>query len=126
MPPVREKKRTYFGTYRLRSSQIPIRFVTNTTKESGKTLYQRLKRIGFELDPSEIFSSLSAASAYVVKQQLRPLYLLTDDARGDFPSLLPDDELNAVVVGLAPNQFNYDTLNKAFRYTNIMNSMQRY
>lgn len=126
MPPVREKKRTYFGTYRLRSSQIPIRFVTNTTKESGKTLYQRLKRIGFELDPSEIFSSLSAASAYVVKQQLRPLYLLTDDARGDFPSLLPDDELNAVVVGLAPNQFNYDTLNKAFRYTNIMNSIQRY
>lgn len=103
--------------------------MTNTTKESGARLLDRLQRIGFELSPDEIFSSLSAARAHVVQHRLRPLYLLTDDARRDFPALVTTDgsiisdklsadgdaHLNAVVVGLAPEQFNYDAMNRAFR-----------
>lgn len=101
---------------RLRTSNIPIRFVTNTTKESGQTLYSRLRRIGFELDKDEIYSSLNAARNYVIRNNLRPFYLLTSDARSDFPQTdRADDDNNAVVVGLAPEMYNYDVLNRSFK-----------
>lgn len=66
-----------------------------------------------------MFTSLSAAVQYVRANNLSPLYLLTDDAKGEFGR--PDegsdsDAQNAVVVGLAPEHFNYDKMNEAFRF----------
>ncbi|GAB0091705.1 haloacid dehalogenase-like hydrolase domain-containing protein 2 [Sergentomyia squamirostris] len=98
---------------RLRTLPVQMRFVTNTTKESGQTLHRRLVRIGFELDATEIYSSLSAAAEYVQKNQLNPLYLLSPDAKKDFPTT-DDSNLDSVVVGLAPDEFNYEQLNRAF------------
>ncbi|XP_055707625.1 haloacid dehalogenase-like hydrolase domain-containing protein 2 [Phlebotomus papatasi] len=98
---------------KLRTLPVIIRFVTNTTKESGQTLHRRLVRIGFELDSGEIYSSLSAAAEYVRKNQLNPLYLLSQDAQKDFPAV-DTDKLDSVVVGLAPEEFHYEQLNKAF------------
>lgn len=91
--------------------------MTNTTKESTGTLYNRLIAIGFQLDRSDIFSSLSAAAKYVTQYKLNPMYLLTKDARQDFPIVNADerDAKNAVVIGLAPDQFNYGQLNEAFQ-----------
>lgn len=90
--------------------------MTNTTKESRQTLYERLIRIGFEININEIYTSLSAASDYVKKQQLNPFYLLSEDALRDFD---PNDEnkpQDSVVVGLAPKEFHYERLNQAFKY----------
>ncbi|XP_055839861.1 haloacid dehalogenase-like hydrolase domain-containing protein 2 [Episyrphus balteatus] len=99
---------------RLRKTGIHIKFVTNTTKESGETLYNRLAKMGFELDKQEIYSSLSATANYVKTKNLNPFYLVSADARKDFP---PESSQNydAVVVGLAPNEFHYENMNKAFR-----------
>ncbi|XP_039950772.1 haloacid dehalogenase-like hydrolase domain-containing protein 2 [Bactrocera neohumeralis] len=99
---------------RLRDTDIQIKFVTNTTKESRKTLHERLRKIGFELEAHEIFSSLSAAANYVEKEKLNPLYLLSEDAKSDFRASDPNLELDSVVVGLAPSEFYYENLNKAF------------
>lgn len=101
---------------RLRKSNVGVKFVTNTTKESSQTLYNRLIKIGFNLEKEEIFSSLTATVKYVESNKLNPFYLVSEDARTDFP---PEDincDLNAVVVGLAPNEFHYENLNKAFKY----------
>lgn len=98
---------------RLRQINLHIKFVTNTTKESKETLYNRLKNIGFELEKSEIYSSLSAASDYVQKNNLNPFYVVSKDARKDFP-LGDETSYDSVVVGLAPTEFNYENLNKAF------------
>lgn len=98
---------------------ITVRFVTNTTKESRRTLLNRLNRIGFKsITENDMFTSLSAAVQYVRNNNLSPLYLLTDDAKQEFSSIDQCDasEQNAVVVGLAPEQFNYETMNEAFRY----------
>lgn len=100
---------------RLRDSGVSVKFVTNTTKDSKKTLYDRLSKIGFKLEIDEIYSSLSAAAAFVKNEKLNPLYLLTDDARKDFPEEDKTRPQDAVVVGLAPNAFNYEHLNKAFK-----------
>lgn len=97
---------------------IPIRFVTNTTKESGQTLYNRLVTIGFKLEKAEIYSSLNAAAQYVKSKNLKPFYLLSQDAMNDFPLIdtsSSSDVQNAVVVGLAPKEFNYENMNKAFK-----------
>lgn len=97
---------------------MSVRFVTNTTKESRQSLTTRLtKVIGFQIDQQEIYSSLNAAVDYVKKHQLNPFYLLSADARHDFP--LPQANPDSVVVGLAPDEFFYENLNTAF---NILRS----
>ncbi|CAD7079411.1 unnamed protein product [Hermetia illucens] len=98
---------------RLRKTNLHIKFVTNTTKESRDTLYQRLVKIGFKMEKSEIFSSLSAAAAYIEDKRLNPCYLVADDALKDLPPANPE-KFDAVVVGLAPDAFNHERLNVAF------------
>ncbi|XP_075145270.1 haloacid dehalogenase-like hydrolase domain-containing protein 2 [Haematobia irritans] len=99
---------------RLRESGILIKFVTNTTKESRQTLLNRLRDIGFKLEKEEIHSSLSAAVEYVKREKLNPFYLVSKDARTDFPENDDQKPLDAVAVGLAPEEFHYENLNKAF------------
>lgn len=106
-------------------SGIQLRFVTNTTKESRETLLQRLHRIGFlSISKDDMFTSLSAAVQYVKMNELKPFYLLAEDAKRDFVSEQTAENVcandlheneNAVVVGLAPDKFVYETINKAFR-----------
>lgn len=112
------------NAHRLRSiNGIQVRFVTNTTKESKGTLLHRIHGIGFtSITKDDIFSSLSAAAQYTKNHRLRPYYLLTEDAKKDFidekeleaTNNLKGDE-DSVVVGLAPDKFEYETLNKAFQ-----------
>ncbi|XP_038078171.1 haloacid dehalogenase-like hydrolase domain-containing protein 2 [Patiria miniata] len=99
---------------RLRSAPVKIKFVTNTTKESVSTLHQRLQKLGFDIGVGEIFSSLTAARNVVIEGALRPMLLLQEDAMRDFEGISIDSP-NSVVVGLSPDNFNYATLNSAFR-----------
>ncbi|XP_062565003.1 haloacid dehalogenase-like hydrolase domain-containing protein 2 [Armigeres subalbatus] len=100
---------------RLRERGVSVKFVTNTTKESVSSLYARLVKIGFQLEQNEIYSSLTAASNFVRSNGLNPYYILTDDARKDFPLNDPAKEYDSVVVGLAPERFSYEYINEAFR-----------
>lgn len=105
---------------RLRNANLSIKFVTNTTKESSNCLYERLTNLGFDLQKEEIFSSLAAARRMIVSRQLNPLLLIDPAAMEDFQDLVKDNATpNAVVIGLAPSKFNYDELNKAFRFLSL-------
>ncbi|XP_067130243.1 haloacid dehalogenase-like hydrolase domain-containing protein 2 [Centruroides vittatus] len=99
---------------RLRESNVNIRFVTNTTKESKRLLWERLVGLGFSLKPEEMFSSLIAAKELIVSRQLRPMLFLEKIAMEDFNDIETENP-NAVVIGLAPSTFHYENLNKAFR-----------
>ncbi|XP_066597038.1 haloacid dehalogenase-like hydrolase domain-containing protein 2 [Prorops nasuta] len=100
---------------RLRSTNINIKFVTNTTKESKNLLYNRLINLGFKIDKEEIFSSLEAARRVIISKQLKPLLFLDEQAVEDFEDLITDEKPNAILVGLAPDKFKYEILNEAFR-----------
>lgn len=102
---------------RLYDAKLQIKFVTNTTKESKQRLFNRLTRLGFSVKRDEIFTSLSAAHDFVKKAQLRPMLIIDDAAMEDFEDVKPaeNSELDSVVVGLAPDSFNYENLTKAFR-----------
>lgn len=94
-----------------------IKFVTNTTKESRNFLFTRLINLGFSINREQIFSSLSAARALLIKRQLKPLLLVSPEALEDFQDVTcPKDAApDAVVIGLAPSEFHYERLNDAFR-----------
>lgn len=98
----------------MRETGLPLRFVTNTTKESKSTLLNRLNLLGFQIHASEVFTSLTAARRLIEMNDYRPFCLLEEDAMKDFEGLSMDDP-NAVVIGLSPKSFCYQTLNKAFR-----------
>ncbi|XP_027223537.2 haloacid dehalogenase-like hydrolase domain-containing protein 2 isoform X3 [Penaeus vannamei] len=100
---------------KLRATNVKIKFVTNTTKESKRKLHERLSRIGFDIHKDEIFTSLTAARQLIDKRNLRPYMLIADAAKEEFCDL-PSENLNAVLVGLAPEKFNYEHLTTAFRY----------
>ena len=106
---------------RLTTSQIPYKFVTNTTKESKKSLVDRLNKLDLDIDPTKIYTSLTSARNYVTARGLRPHLILSDDAMKDFYDVSQEDP-NVVVVGLAPEKFNYESLNEAFQY--LLNGAQ--
>ncbi|XP_008101610.1 haloacid dehalogenase-like hydrolase domain-containing protein 2 [Anolis carolinensis] len=99
---------------RLRSAPVAIRFVTNTTKECKQDLLQTLKKLEFDIQEDEIFTSLTAARNLIEQKQVRPLLLVEDNALVDFAGIDTNNP-NAVVIGLAPDHFNYEMMNKAFR-----------
>ncbi|KAL6472837.1 hypothetical protein MHYP_G00190250 [Metynnis hypsauchen] len=99
---------------RLRRAPVAVKFVTNTTKECKRTLHERLRRLKFDIEEQEIFTSLTAARNLLEQKVVRPLLLVEDSALEDFAGIETSDP-NAVVIGLAPDHFNYQMLNKAFR-----------
>lgn len=77
-------------------------------------MHERLKRIGFGIESEEIFTSLTAARQLIGQRNLRPLMLIADAAKEDFSGVNCENE-NAVLIGLAPEHFNYECLTAAFR-----------
>uniref|UniRef100_A0A1A9WGT9 Haloacid dehalogenase-like hydrolase domain-containing protein 2 n=1 Tax=Glossina brevipalpis TaxID=37001 RepID=A0A1A9WGT9_9MUSC len=99
---------------RLRYEGIAVKFVTNSDKLSNRTLLNRLLAAGFTIQQKEIHSSLSAGVKYVCKNNLNPYYLVSKDARMDFPENDEKRPFDSVMIGLAPEEYSYENLNKAF------------
>ena len=114
-------RNAYFSHFcRLSEADVHIRFVTNTTKESKTALFSRLRDIGFDVSPHQIFTCLTAARALIDREGLTPHLMLEDSAMEDFAGVkCSSSKPDAVVVGLAPSQFDYEHLNTAFRYIHL-------
>lgn len=99
---------------RLRESGLPLRFVTNTTRQSRAALLRELAGRGLAIAQDELFTPATAARHLLIARGLRPLLLIHPDLAPDFTGL-DTAEPNAVVVGDAGEHFRYATLNQAFR-----------
>jgi HAD superfamily hydrolase (TIGR01458 family) len=99
---------------RLRTAGVRIKFVTNTSKESKSHLVKRVNQLGFDIKAQEIHTSLSVARAYVEEKKLRPYLMLDDRALDDFSGVSTQDP-NCVVVGFAPDKFDFTHMSDAFR-----------
>jgi HAD superfamily hydrolase (TIGR01458 family) len=121
---------------RLRRSRpdVPVLFLSNTSKTSRSELADVLRSLGFEDafggGPIEaaMLTSLSAAREVVEASRRSPLLLLSDDAAVEFASLegsvlgprLGDEPCDvsgcdSVVVGLSPERLTYHGLDAAFQ-----------
>lgn len=56
---------------RIRQARIPIRFCSNTSKESTQDLRDKLNNIGFEVNDGELWTSLGALSDVVKVRELK-------------------------------------------------------
>ncbi|KAI8092700.1 HAD-like domain-containing protein [Halteromyces radiatus] len=56
---------------KLRINHIPFRFATNTTKVSSRKLVEKLNGLGFQVNDTDVFTSLSACRDLIRSKQLR-------------------------------------------------------
>jgi HAD superfamily hydrolase (TIGR01458 family) len=99
---------------RLENAGIPLRFVTNTSRKTRDSLHDTLCKMGFDITKEQMFTAPLAVRRYLEQHRLRP-YLLVH------PNLVPEfdgiDRGNhdAVVVGIAEDDFSYHKMNEAFK-----------
>jgi len=99
---------------RLRAAGLPIRFITNITRQGSRVVLRHLATMGFEIAAQDLSSAPIAARHYVEKHGLHP-YLLVHPALDDDLADLVGDPADAVLVGDAADGFTYAALNRAFR-----------
>ncbi len=92
----------------------PIRFITNTTQNTGAQVVKKLQKFGFDISEDEVITALDMTKMFLQKHQSNAIFLLTNNAIEFFDSL-KNYPTNYVVVGDAQDNFNYKNLNNAFR-----------
>lgn len=99
---------------RLREKNMPVRFLTNSTRRSKRAILRKLEGMGFDVDGSEILTPAEAACDWLRRKGLSPHLLVHPDLDEDFEDA-PRGGDPAVVVGDAGRHFTYDRMNAAFR-----------
>ncbi|XP_067286298.1 phospholysine phosphohistidine inorganic pyrophosphate phosphatase [Pseudorasbora parva] len=99
---------------RLTDSGLIVRFCTNETQNTREKFVQKLRRMGFDISVSHVFSPAPALVRILRERQLRPHLLVHDDLMPEFDGL-DTSSPNCVVIGDAADKFSYQNLNEAFR-----------
>lgn len=99
---------------RVQDSDIPLRFITNTSQKTRSSLLQHLRDFGFSVEEEQLFTAIDAARQWLRQRDLRPYCLVHENISSEF-SDFEQREPNAVLVADAAQGFNYDNLNRAFQ-----------
>jgi HAD superfamily hydrolase (TIGR01458 family) len=99
---------------RLRDSGLRLKFVTNTSRRTRKTLHNDLCRIGFDIAEQEMFTAPLAVRRYLEAHGLHPYLLVHPNLMPEFEGI-PINDPDAVVVGDAEDDFSFKNMNEAFR-----------
>jgi HAD superfamily hydrolase (TIGR01458 family) len=99
---------------RLRNAGLPLRYLTNTTRNPRRKLLTKLHAMDVPAERDELFMPAIAARGYLVAQGLTPHLLVHPALEEDFADL-PETDRRAVVIGDAGEGFTYGSLNAAFR-----------
>jgi HAD superfamily hydrolase (TIGR01458 family) len=101
-------------------AHVPFRLITNTTTHTRRDLAKTLREAGFEVDPDEIVTAVTAAASYL--RDHHPggrAFVLTDGSPGEDLSGVPladaPDDADVIVIGGACDDFTHDVLNRIFR-----------
>ncbi|MDI2124703.1 TIGR01458 family HAD-type hydrolase [Yinghuangia seranimata] len=104
---------------RLRAAGFGVRMVTNTTVGTRALVADNLRAAGFAVAPEDILTAPTATAAYLRETYpgARCALLSEGDVREDLDGVtLVDDDPEVVVLGGAGPAFDYETLNRAFRW----------
>lgn len=93
---------------------LPLRLVTNTSRKTTAMIRSDLANFGIATAPEEVITAPSAARDYLARRNLRPWCLVHRDIQSEFAAL-DQREPNAVVIGDAADDLNYQNLNRAFQ-----------
>ncbi|WP_312891304.1 TIGR01458 family HAD-type hydrolase [Mesorhizobium silamurunense] len=99
---------------RLRDADLPLRFVSNTTRAPRSAIIAQLAGMGIKVEDEELLTPARAAVEWLRKHGRRPHLLVHPDLEVEF-SGLQGGSGRAVVVGDAGEAFDHASLNRAFR-----------
>ncbi len=105
---------------RLREGKIPMRLVTNTTSRPKAAVTDRLQRLGFDVEESDLLTPAQMAVRLCRDRGYERVALITAHAlKQDLSDLeavvSPGSAVDAVIVGDLGPGFSYGILNGAFR-----------
>jgi HAD superfamily hydrolase (TIGR01458 family) len=100
----------------VRAAGLAVRFVTNATSISRRLIVEKLARFGFLAHVDELLCPSYAAAAWLRMQSASAALFVPEAALEDFDGIRRDDsQPDAVVVGDLDVEWDFDTLNRAFR-----------
>lgn len=101
----------------LKEQNIPFLLTTNTTRQSRITIWHHLKRLGFPIKESDIFSAPIAAVNWLKKKKVRDLsLLLSGSAVNDFKEFkITAHHPRYLIIGDIGHDLTFEKLNSAFR-----------
>lgn len=99
---------------RAQARGLPLRFITNTSRQPRGAILGNLAALGFSIPPEQLFTAVDAARQWLRQRGLRPFCLVHANIRCEFEDFDQDDP-NAVLIGDAAEGFNYPQLNRAFQ-----------
>ena len=94
--------------------ELPVRFITNSTRNPKRRLLEKLRSFGLTLSRSEMFTPAQAACDWLAANGHTPHLLVYPDLLEEFAGCA-DTGPSAVVLGDAGRFFTFDALNTAFR-----------
>ncbi len=103
---------------RLDQAGLPRRFVTNTTTRPASDVVEKLRDFGIEVDPSEVFSAVTATRLFLESQgpPLPGVHLVVrESVLPEFAAFSPpDDTPRYVVIGDIGAAWSYPLMNRIF------------
>lgn len=99
---------------RLHETNIPVRYITNTSRSPRNKIVRKLGGMGFKIPEQEIFTAPSAMQNYLREHHLSPFLIVHPDVEEEFGGF-DSEHPNVVVLCDAAESFTYDRLNQAFR-----------
>jgi HAD superfamily hydrolase (TIGR01458 family) len=98
----------------LRRQNIPVRFVTNITRQSHRSVVASLSQMGIAVKAQEVFTPSFAAREWLQENDHTPHLLIHPALEEDFQGLR-QGRADTLVLGDAGDAFSYAALNDAFR-----------
>ena len=93
---------------------LEVRFITNSSQKTRDDLLKHLLKLGFFVEPDQLFTAVDAARQWLRQRNLRPFCLVHENIAGEFSDFERSDP-NAVFISDAADGFNYHNLNRAFQ-----------
>ena len=97
---------------------LPYRFVTNTTSKPREELLKKLRSVGLNVAPEEVFTAPVIGREYLLTNGLTRCYpLIKASLKVDLEGVeLVEESPQAVLVGDIGEELTYDKLNRSFRF----------
>jgi HAD superfamily hydrolase (TIGR01458 family) len=99
---------------KLQAENIPLRYLTNSSRSSRKDILCKLLAMGLTVSADEIFTAPMAVQAYLREHKLSPWLLVHPAIRKEFTEFSGENP-DAVVLCDAAEDMSYENLNQAFR-----------
>lgn len=95
--------------------RYPMRFITNTTRKTRREVHEKLRKMGFDIDESSIFTALDATKRFLDDRKATGYFLLYHHVEGEFSAYV-SERPDYVFIADAYIDFTYEKLNTAFRH----------